>query len=71
MKDISKIIKEFENVFDEGYVQKMNNNEPTESSFYLSRQIAKYMMRADALNFHADLVRTEMTGTQHITISHV
>ena len=29
------------------------------------------MMRADAFNFHVEPVRTEMTGTQHINISHV
>ena len=29
------------------------------------------MMRADSLNFHVDPLRTVMTGTQHITISHV
>ena len=29
------------------------------------------MMRADAHNFHVDPVKTEMTNTQHISISHV
>ena len=29
------------------------------------------MMRYDALNSHVYLVRTEMTGTKHIPISHV
>ena len=29
------------------------------------------MMRSDALNYHVDPIRTEMTDTQHILISHV
>ena len=29
------------------------------------------MMRDDAFNLHVDSVRAEITGTQHISISHV
>ena len=29
------------------------------------------MMRADAFNLQVDPVRTEITGTQHIPISHI
>ena len=29
------------------------------------------MMRDDAFNYHVDTVRTEVTGTQQIQISHV
>ena len=64
MKDISKIIKEFEDFPYEGYVRKRPKHEPTNSYFNLSRQLAKCMMRADAFNSHVEPVRTEMTGTQ-------
>ena len=54
-----------------GYVQKRPKHEPTNSYFYLERQLAKCMMRADALNSHVDPVRTEMTVIQNIPISHI
>ena len=71
IKDILNIIKEFEKVSCEVYVQKRPKYEPTDSYFYLARQIAKCMMRADALQSHIDPVRTEITGTQHINILRV
>ena len=52
-------------------MRKRPKHEPTDSSFYLTRQLAKYNMRADDLNFHVEPVRTEMTGTQQILISHI
>ena len=42
------------------------NMSVTDSYFYLARNIAKCMMRADALNSHVYPVRTEMDGTQQI-----
>ena len=71
MKDISNIIKDFEKLSYKGYVQKRPKYEPTDSCFYLARHLDKCMMRADDLNSHVDPVRTEMTGTQQITILHI
>ena len=52
-------------------MQKRPKHEPTASYFYLAIQLAKYMMRADDFNLHADPVRTEINGTQKIPISHI
>ena len=52
----------------EGYVRKRLKHEPNESYFYIARQLAKCIMRVDALNLHIDLGRIEMTGTQQIPI---
>ena len=71
MKYPSKIIKEFENLPYKGYVRKSPKHETTESYFYLARQLAKCMTRADALNSHVEPVITETTGTEQIIISHV
>ena len=60
-KDLSKIIMEFENLPYEIYEKKMPKHKPTNIYFYLSRQLVKCMMRADARNFHGYPVRTEMT----------
>ena len=38
---------------------------------YLARQIAKCMMRSDAINVHVYPVRTEMTATKQIPTSRV
>ena len=64
MKDISKIIKDFEKSPYKGYVHKRPKQEPTDSYFYLARQLTNCMMRAGALNSHIAHVRTEMTGMQ-------
>ena len=58
MKDLSKIIKNFEILYHEGCVWKRTKHEPTDSSFYLARHLANYMMRYDALNLHIDPVIT-------------
>ena len=71
MKDISKIIKEFEKFTYEVYLRKRTKHEPTGSYFYLAIQLAKCIMRANALNSHVDPVRIKMTGTQQITILRV
>ena len=64
MKDFSKIIKDFERLPYKGYVRKIPKHESTDSYFYLSRQLAKFMMRYDAFNSHVDPVGTEITVTQ-------
>ena len=58
MKDVSKIIKEFEKLPYKGFVQKRPKHEPTDSDFYFSRHIDKCMMRYDTFNLHIDPVRT-------------
>ena len=70
-KDFSKIIRKFEKLPYESYERKSPKHEPTESYSYLARQLAKCMMRADALNLHIYPVRTEMTATKQIPNSHV
>ena len=57
MKDLSKIIKDFEKSPYKGYVQKSPKHEPTDSYFYLSRQLDKFMMRADAFNSNVDSIK--------------
>ena len=51
MKDIVKNIKEFEKLSYKGYVWKRPKHETTASYFYLTRQLAKFMMRYDDFNF--------------------
>ena len=60
MKDILNIIKEFEKLTYTGYVRKRPKNEPTDSYFFLVRQLAKCTMISDAINFHVDPVRKEL-----------
>ena len=69
--ELSKIIREFEKLPNGSYERKRPKHEPTESYFYLIRQLPKCMMRADALNYHVYPVRTEMTATKQIPTSHV
>ena len=68
MKFFSKIIKELENFPHEGYVRNSPKREPIDSYFYLAIHIAKCIMRYDAFNLHVETVRTEITGTQQISI---
>ena len=70
MKDISKIIKDFEKLHYKGYVRKRPKHELTDSYFYLERQFDICMMRADELNLHVNPVRMEMTSMKKIPISH-
>ena len=70
-KEFSRIIREFEKLPYESYERKRPNHEPTDSYFYLARQLAKFIMRADALKSHVYHIRTEMNGTQQIPTSHV
>ena len=62
------MIKDFEIIPYKGYVQKRPKYEPTGSYFYLSRHLAKCMMRAYVFNSHVHSVRTKMIVTQHIPI---
>ena len=69
--DLSNIIREFEILPYEIYERKRPKHDPTDSYFYLSNQLAKCMMRSDALNLHIYPVRTEITATKQITTLHV
>ena len=51
-KDISKIIQEFEKIQKLPYEKKRPKHEPTESYLHLAREIAKFMMRSDKLNWY-------------------
>ena len=64
MKDPSKIIREFEKLTYKSYERRSNKHDPTESYFYLSRQLEKCTMRADDLNLENYPVITEMTGAK-------
>ena len=52
-------------------MRKGPTHEPTDSYFYLARQLAKCMMRSDDFNSHVDPVIMEMNGMQQIPILHV
>ena len=71
LEGFSKIIKEFEKLSYKGYVRKRPKHKPTDSYFYLSRNIAKCTIRADVFNLHVGLVITETTGKQQIPILHI
>ena len=58
MKDLSKIIREFEKLPYGIFDKKRPKHEPTDSYFSLARQLAKRIMIADALNSHVYPVRT-------------
>ena len=60
--DIPKIIKEFEKFEKLPYERKSPKYEPTDSYFYLARQLAKCTMRADSLNWHDYGGYTEMNS---------
>ena len=49
-KDLSKIVGEFEKLPYESYEINRPKHDPNDSHFYLSIQLAKCIMRADALN---------------------
>ena len=57
-KDLSKIIREFNKLPYKSYERRRTKHDPTDSYFYLSRQLVKCMVRADALNSHVNPVRT-------------
>ena len=53
------------------YARKRPKHDPTDSFFYLSRQMAQFMMIFEAFNSQVGPVRTEMTVTQQIPILHI
>ena len=53
------------------YEGRRPKHEPSDSYFYLARQLTKCIIRADVLNLHVYPVRAEMTGVKHILISQV
>ena len=71
MRDLSKIIRDFEKLPYKSYERRRPKNEPNGSYFYLSRQLVKYMMRADVPNSYIYPVRTEITATKDIPILQV
>ena len=52
MKELSKIIKEVYKLPYKIYERRRPKHEPTDSYFYVSRELAKCTMIADALNWH-------------------
>ena len=58
MRDLSKIIREFEKLPYKSYEMRRPKHEPTDSYFYPERQLMKCMMRADSINLHVYPVRT-------------
>ena len=71
MKELSKIIREFDKLPYKSYEMRRPKYKPTDSYFYLARHLENFMMRADVLNSHVYPVRTEMAGTKQIPISHI
>ena len=70
-KDLSKIIREFDKLPYKSYERRRPKHEPTNSYFYLARQLANCIIRDDVLNSHIYPVRTEMTATKQIPTLHV
>ena len=52
MKDLSKIIKDFEKIVKVPYVKRIPKHEPSSSYYHIVRCIAECMMRSDELNRH-------------------
>ena len=71
MKDLSKIIRDFEKLPYKSYERRRPKNDPTDSYFYPETKLAECNMRADALNLHVYPVRMEMAGTKQIQILNV
>ena len=61
-KDPSKIIKEFEIIEKLPYEKNRTKYEPTDRYFHLARQLSKFMMRSDKLDWHDHGGYTEMTA---------
>ena len=66
LKEFSKIIKEFEDYTYEGYARNSSKHMPTDSYFYLSRNIENCMM---IFNMGVVSIRTQMTSTQKMNNS--
>ena len=63
--------REFDKLPYKSYEIRRPKHEPTDSYFYVERQLTKCMMRYDVLNLHIYPVRTQMTATKKIRTSHV
>ena len=61
-KDLLKIVKEFEKIQKLPYKKKRPKHEPTDNYFHPARQLAKFMMRSDNLNWHDHSGYTKMTA---------
>ena len=61
-KDLSKIIREVEKFDKFPYEKKRTKHEPTDSYFYLARQLVKCIVRSDTLNWHGYGGCTKMTA---------
>ena len=57
-KELLKIIRGFEKLPSKSYESRKPKHEPTDSYFYLARQLSKCMMIADALNLNVYPVTT-------------
>ena len=69
-KDLLKIIKKFEKFEKLSYEKKSPKNEPTDSYFHLTREIAKCMMRSDKLNWYNHGGYTKMTAPySHVNVT--
>ena len=51
-RTFQRLLRKFEKFEKLPYEKKRPKHEPTESYFYLAREIAKCMMRSDKLNFY-------------------
>ena len=71
MKDLYNITKEFLKLSYESCVWNNPILEPTNSYSYLSRQLAKCLMRSDAFNYPIDPVTVKIISLKQITILHV
>ena len=70
-RELSKIIRKFSKLTYNSYERGRPKKEPTDSYFYLPRQLEKCMMIADVLKSHVYPVRTEITATKQILTSNV
>ena len=69
-KDLSNIIKEFQKIEELTCEKKKPKHDPTDSYFYLARQLAKCMMRSDNLNWYDHGGYTEMTApSQNVNVT--
>ena len=66
IKDISEIIREFEDFPYEGYMRKRSKHMPNDSYFYLERHLSVCMMR---FSISVGPVTTQMTNTQNMNNS--
>ena len=69
MKDFLKIIRDFKKLSYRSYERSRPKHEPTESYFYPERQLAKFMMRSDALNSHVYPVITKIIDIKNSNLA--